>query len=79
MIEHIKFEPKKELSKAWTDDLLMVYDEIQWSLPEAASAGPNPALTRETYQELFGRVLKETQEGVSMSMNQVVIVSRKKS
>jgi hypothetical protein len=79
VIDYANFEPKKELSKVWTDDLLMVYEEIQWSLPKAADAGPNPALTREWYQDLFGRVLKETEEGVSLSMNQVVVVSRKKS
>jgi hypothetical protein len=78
VIDHAKFEPKQELSKAWTDDLLMVYEEIQWSLPKAADAGPNPALTREMYQELFGRVLEEAQEGVSLSMNQMVVVGRKK-
>jgi len=77
VIDHAKFEPKKELLKAWTDDLLMVYEEIQWNLPKAADAGPNPAFTREMYQELFGRVLKEAQEGVSLSMNQMVIVGRK--
>ena len=79
VIENAKFEPKKELSKAWTDDLLMVYEEVQWSVPKEADAGPNPALTREIYQHLFARVLKEAQEGVSLSMNQMVIVSRKKS
>jgi hypothetical protein len=79
VIDHAQFEPKKELSKAWTDDLLMVYEDIQWSMPKAAEAGPNPALTREMYLDLFARVLKETQEGVSLSMSQMVIVSRKKS
>ena len=77
--EYEKFEPPKELSKVWTDDLLMVYEEIQWSLPEAANAGPNPALTREMYQDLFARVVKETQEGVSLSMDNLVIVSQKMS
>ena len=77
--EQKKFEPPKELSKVWTDDLLMVYEEIQWSLPAAANAGPNPALTREMYQDLFARVLKETQEGVSLSMDNLVIVSQKMS
>lgn len=31
------------------------------------------------YQDLFVRVLKETEQGVSLSMNQLVIVSRKKA
>lgn len=78
VLEHAQLEPKKELSKAWTDDLLMVYEEIQWNLPKAADAGPNPAFTREMYQDLFARVLKETEEGVSLSMNGMVLVSRKK-
>lgn len=78
VINNTRHESKKEPSKARTDDLLMVYEEIQWSLPKAADAGPNPALTREVYQDLFGRVLKEAQDGVSLSMNEMVIVSRKK-
>jgi hypothetical protein len=79
VIDHAEFEPKKELSKVWTDDLLMVYEEIQMSVPKAVDAGPNPGLTREMYQDLFVRVLKETEQGVSLSMNQLVIVSRKKA
>lgn len=77
VIDHAKFEPKQELSKAWTDDLLMVYEDVESNFPKAADAGPNPAVTREMYQELLGRVLKETQEGVSLTMNQMVIVGRK--
>ncbi len=77
VVEHQTFERKKELSKAWTDDLLMVYEEIAWSLPEAAKAGEGAAMTREMYQELFGKVLKETQKGVSIGLNGMVIVGRK--
>ena len=77
VLEHQTFEPKKELSKAWTDDLLMVYEEIAWSLPEAAKAGEGAKMTRERYRELFANVVKETQQGVSLGMNGVVIVGRK--
>jgi hypothetical protein len=71
VIDHAELEPKKELSKAWTDDLLMMYEEMQMSVPKTVDAGPNPALTREMYQDLFVRVLKETGQGVSLSMNQL--------
>lgn len=40
VINNTRHESKKELSKARTDDLLMVYEEIQWSLPKTADAGP---------------------------------------
>lgn len=79
VIYHAEFEPKKELSKAWTDDLLLVYEDIQKSVPKAADAGPNPALTMEMYQDLFARVVKETEQGVALTMNQLVTVSRKKA
>lgn len=69
VIDHAEFEPKKQLSQAWTHDLLMVYEEIQMSVPKAVDAGPNPAPTREMYQDLFVRVFKEMEQGVSLSMN----------
>ena len=81
LISDEEMQPKKELMKAWTDDLLMVYEEIQWSVPlekDLPTGGAGGGLSREKYQALFARVLEETAKGVSISMEARVVVARKK-
>ena len=80
VIEHTKIEPRKEMMKAWTDYILAVYEEIILSLPKAADLKPDELpITREVYRELFEEAVQETQRGVSLSMNTVVLVGQKKA
>jgi len=71
------FDPRKELMKAWTDNLLVAYEERAVRLPKD-SDGAGGGFTREKYKELFERVLAETQQGVSLSMSGLVTVGRKR-
>jgi len=73
-----KFEPRKELLKVWTDDLLMVWEEVPAQLPKESTVGVGGGLTREKYLELLGRVISETEKGVSISMNGLVTVGKKR-
>jgi hypothetical protein len=78
VIEHKRIEPRVEMMKAWTDDILAVYEEIIDSLPKAAHLKPDDSpITREIYTELFEEALQETQRGVSLSMSTVVLIARK--
>ena len=80
LVSDQEIKPKKELMKAFTDDLLIVYEEIQWSLPlekDMKAGGPGGGLSREKYQALFTRVVEETAKGVSISMDWRVIVAKK--
>jgi len=72
------FEPRKELMKVWTDNLLTVWEEVSTQLPKESTVGVGGGLTREKYLELLGRVISETEKGVSFSMNGLVIVGRKR-
>ena len=65
--------------KAWTDNLLTVYEELAGMFPEASKAPPEAgAYTKEWYQGLFRRIVGETQQGVNLSMNGLVIVGQKR-
>jgi hypothetical protein len=80
VIQHTKIEPRKEMMKAWTDHILPVYEEIILSLPKAADLKPDELpITREAYCKLFEEAVQETQRGVSLSMNTVVLIGRKKA
>lgn len=64
--------------KAWTDHILAVYEEIILSLPEAADLKPDALpITREVYRELFKDAIQETQRGVSLSMDTVMLIGKK--
>jgi hypothetical protein len=77
VIEHRRVEPRMEM-KAWTDDILAVYEEIIFSLPQAADLKQDESpITREIYRQLFEEALRETQRGVSLSMSTIVLIGKK--
>jgi hypothetical protein len=80
MIEHKKIEPRTEMMRAWTDDILAVYEEIILSLPRASELKPDESpITRESYSQLFEEAVQETQRGVSLSMGTITLLARKKA
>jgi len=73
----VKFPLKSEQYKAWTEDYLLVYEEVAQMVPKEKDA-PGAPLTREKYEGMFDQVVKETNEGaVIHSQHLIVIVGQK--
>ena len=47
--------------KAWTEDYLMVWEELGAFFPPRATAPPGAPMTREAWDELFARAVRETE------------------
>lgn len=63
--------------KAWTEDYLLVYEEVAQMVPREKDA-PGSAMTREKYEGLFEQVVRETSRGtVIHSQHLVVVVAQK--
>ena len=73
----VKFPLKASHYKAWTEDYLLVYEEVAQMVPREKDA-PGSAMTREKYEGLFEQVVKETNGGaVIHSQHLVVVVAQK--
>ncbi|KXJ86604.1 hypothetical protein Micbo1qcDRAFT_219220 [Microdochium bolleyi] len=63
--------------KAWTEDYLMVWEELPDLMPSRAQA-PNSPVTKESFTELFGKCVVETERGVVVHQQGVVVVTGRK-
>jgi hypothetical protein len=68
-----------DLLKAWTDDYLLVFEDITPLLPEAANAGEGAKFTREAYLALVDKAHAETEKGVAFVMRGLTVVGQKKA
>ncbi|KAH7025112.1 uncharacterized protein B0I36DRAFT_250086 [Microdochium trichocladiopsis] len=73
-----KQTPKRPADlKAWTENYLMVWEEIPDLLPSKALA-PNSPVTKESFTELFVKCVEETEKGVVVHQEGVLsVVARK--
>ena len=74
VVDPFRLPISDELRKASTDNFVMALEGIG-----ALTAGKNSALlgTHEEFRMLFGKAVRETQDGVTISMDMVVAVGRK--
>ena len=63
-------EYRREDFKAWTDNFLAWWSEVDMLFPTKAEQ-PNAQMTRETWLELYARAIKETEEGVVVHMGSI--------
>lgn len=70
-------DSRKQDWKAWTEDYLMVWEELSVFFPSKA-AQPQAPMTKESWVELFARAVAETEQGVAVHTGKVVsVVGRK--
>ncbi|KAK8075451.1 hypothetical protein PG997_010114 [Apiospora hydei] len=75
---HFKvFEKRKQDYKGWTEDFLMVWEELADMFPLKAQA-PDSPVTRESFTELFQKAVAETEQGVAIHLGTInTVVGRK--
>ncbi|KAH8891772.1 S-adenosyl-L-methionine-dependent methyltransferase [Thozetella sp. PMI_491] len=64
--------------KAWTEDYLMVWEELAVFFPSQAKV-PEAPMTKEKYVALFEQAVKETESGVVVHHGEVVVVVGRKA
>lgn len=67
----LRHEKRKQDFKGWTDDYLMVWDELAVFFP-SRSLEPNAQLTREAWLDLYAAAIKETEKGVVVHQGAVI-------
>ena len=77
-------KPCNELSRAWSDNMLMVWHGVVSMLPESPiplppGMGLPETVSRKSYAELLARSTEETSKGAAMGMMYHVLVARKSS
>ncbi|KAI0441369.1 hypothetical protein F4803DRAFT_576508 [Xylaria telfairii] len=70
-------EKRKQDFKGWTEDYLMVWEELAVFFPPK-STDPNAPMTREAWTDLFAKAVKETEAGVVAHQRKVVTAIGKK-
>ncbi|KAF2994735.1 hypothetical protein E8E14_001834 [Neopestalotiopsis sp. 37M] len=68
--EHSSNSRKQDL-KGFTENYLMVWEEIATYFPPKAKE-PQAPMTRETWLDLYGRAVKETEQGVVVHQGKIV-------
>ena len=72
-----EYPKRKQDKKAWTEDYLMVFEDLTWYFPLKAEA-PQAPMTRESWIDLFAKAVQETETGVVVHQNGIVsVVGRK--
>lgn len=66
-----RHENRKQDLKGWTEDYLMIWDELATYFP-TRSQDPNAQLTREAWLDLFAAAVKETGQGVVVHPGAVI-------
>jgi len=74
----LKFPLLSEQYKAWTEDYLLVYEEIAHMLPSEKDM-PGAPMTSEKYEALFNQVLKETSDGAVIHSQHLIAVLGQKA
>ncbi|XXH00333.1 hypothetical protein Hte_006677 [Hypoxylon texense] len=64
-------EKRKQDLKGWTEDYLMVWEEIAIFFPPKAQE-PNAPFSREAWVDLFARAVKETEQGVVVHQGKIM-------
>lgn len=62
---------RKQDYKGWTEDFLMVWEELAGFFPPKSQA-PDAPLSREAWVELFARAVKETEQGIVVHMGRIM-------
>lgn len=65
-----RHDKRKQDFKGWTDDYLMVWDELAVFFPPTKE--PNAPMTRDTWLDLFAAAVKETEQGVVVHQGAVI-------
>ncbi|ETS86457.1 hypothetical protein PFICI_00285 [Pestalotiopsis fici W106-1] len=73
-----KFAKHKQDYKGWTEDYLMVWEELATYLPAKADV-PNAPVTKEIWAELFKKAVAETEQGVALHHGFIMTVVGRKS
>ncbi|OTA52295.1 hypothetical protein K449DRAFT_391510 [Hypoxylon sp. EC38] len=75
---HMKMtETRKQDLKAWTEDYLMVWEELSSLFPPKEKQ-PEAPMTREAWVELFSKAVSETEQGVVVHQGSIMsVVGRK--
>ncbi|KAL4935584.1 hypothetical protein BDV06DRAFT_125447 [Aspergillus oleicola] len=68
----LALDKRKQDYKGWTEDYLMVWEELADLFPSKAQA-PNAPFSREAWIDLFANAVKETEQGVVVHQGRVVI------
>ena len=84
MVAKEEYEPSKELARAWTDNMLLVWRGLIPMMPEQAmplppGMGLPESISRNSYAELFGKAVEETSKGAAINMKYYVFVAKKAS
>ncbi|KAK8074424.1 hypothetical protein PG997_009087 [Apiospora hydei] len=64
-------EKRKQDFKGWTEDYLMVWEEVAALFPPKATS-PDAPMTRETWIDLFAKGVKETEQGVVVHQGRIM-------
>ncbi|KAK8043339.1 hypothetical protein PG993_005769 [Apiospora rasikravindrae] len=64
-------EKRKQDFKGWTEDYLMVWEEIT-DLFSPKATSPDAPMTRETWVDLFAKGVKETEQGVVVHQGRIM-------
>ncbi|KAK7962963.1 uncharacterized protein PG986_003788 [Apiospora aurea] len=62
---------RKQDFKGWTEDYLMVWEEVAALFPPKATS-PDAPMTRETWIDLFAKGVKETEHGVVVHQGRIM-------
>ena len=69
---------KPQHLKAWTEDYLLVYEDVASLLPSQKDV-PETPLSREKFSGLFGQVVKETEAGAALYPERIVVATARKN
>ncbi|KAL4885695.1 hypothetical protein BJY04DRAFT_214484 [Aspergillus karnatakaensis] len=70
-------EKRRQDFKGWTEDYLMVWEELADLFPPKAQA-PNAPISREAWVDLFAGAVKETEQGVVVHQGRIVVAVGRK-
>ncbi|OTB07440.1 hypothetical protein M426DRAFT_318119 [Hypoxylon sp. CI-4A] len=69
---------RKEDYKGWTEDFLMVWEELGQFFPSKVDQ-PQAPLTKESWAHLFSRAVAETEQGVSLHQDGIITAIGRKA
>jgi len=71
-VKHVPLPPAYH--KAWTENYLILCEEISERMPPAGKAAPNAPFTRESYLAMFEKVLEEVKNGAVLNSKDIIAV-----
>lgn len=72
-----RHEKRRQDLKAWTDNYLMIWDELAVLFPPC-SQEPNAQVTREAWLDLYAAAIKETEQGVAVHQGTFITATGQK-